>query len=164
MSLFKTELIKPRTKLQTVYWFFRYRLIDLLSYGNLRYQIKFRFYGLFQRAFRGWAPVDTWGLDYHLAYILKDSLNHLADNTHGYPMGFGDKYGDKGAEEWEKWLRDKAEWFRWYYEKEEYYCKDYFTISEEEKQRRLKEEIEKSEVFYKEVLPDFVKYYGNLWD
>jgi len=41
--------------------------------------------GYFQRANKGWANYDTWGLDTYLANVIADSVEHLRKNSHGYP-------------------------------------------------------------------------------
>lgn len=159
------ELMRERTKFESFIWFFRYRIPYVLGYSNIRYQIRYRFFGLFQRAFRGWADHDTWGLDYHIAGILKNSLKHLAKYSHGCPHEFMEKYGDPQAfKEWDNWLLDKAEWFRWYHEHEDEEVVNWFKLTEEEKSKIIQDSNTKMKIFYDEVLPDFIKYYGNLWN
>lgn len=44
-----------------------------------------RLRGFWQRGKRGWSNSDTWGLDHHLSEVIRDSVQHLKETTHGYP-------------------------------------------------------------------------------
>ena len=41
-----------------------------------------------QRAFRGWADCDWWGMDYYLTTIILPMLKKLRENQHGHPANF----------------------------------------------------------------------------
>lgn len=143
-----------------------------------------RFVGLFQRAWMGYASHDVWGFDHYLAGVMAKGLRDLAGQAHGCPHEFAVKYnppddgtpeakywpGDanRGTRDWQSWLYDKADWFEWYYLDEDGTSDDKGWItpgmSGEEKRRRIDTYHAKMEKFFNEVLPDFVKYYGNLWD
>ena len=43
---------------------------------------------LYRRARHGWAPRDVWSLDHYLNRVLAGSLEHLAETTHGAPVGY----------------------------------------------------------------------------
>jgi hypothetical protein len=57
------------------------------------------------RGRHGWAPRDTWGLDGYLARVIGESVNHLADHTHGWP-GDGSRW--PLFEDWQKELHKNA--------------------------------------------------------
>lgn len=40
-----------------------------------------------QRGRRGWADRDTWSFDTYLAELLAGALRHLAEHSHGHPIG-----------------------------------------------------------------------------
>lgn len=66
-------------------WFMRrYYALRRLP-GNVRRQWR-RFREFFVRGRRGWAESDTWGLDGYLARVMGEALEHLAENSHGYPL------------------------------------------------------------------------------
>ena len=97
-----------------------------------------------QRAQRGWSDVDAWSLDYHMATILANGLKHMADNVHGCPPEFADKYGDvdAGCREWSRTLREMALGFEQY-------------AGEDEK-------LETPE--FKRSMELFAKWFPHLWD
>lgn len=142
-----------------------------------------RFIGFFQRGWRGYADHDVWGLDHYLASVLAPALRRLADTTHGIPMEFMEKAGysynpETGVETpgdteiafaaWKIWLREMADWFEWYDLDEDGISDDKGWIaedlSEEEKSRRIQAYMAKMEKFLTEILPQFVKHWGSLWD
>jgi len=57
-----------------------------------------------QRAGRGWADRDTWGLDGYLCTTLAGALNHMAEVAHGWPGN--DAYPE--FEDWTAALRKAA--------------------------------------------------------
>jgi hypothetical protein len=85
----------------------------------------------------------VWSFDTYLASVIAGGLRELAEHNHGYPSEF-----PGGAEGWEAWLRDKADWFEWY---GDWDAPDHL-------------DPKKNDTFFEEVLPDFVKWYGGLWD
>ena len=54
-----------------------------------------------QRATRGWADRDTWNLDSYLLDILPEMINHLRENTHGFPIDF------PTYESWQDYLQNE---------------------------------------------------------
>jgi len=110
---------------------------------------------MFHRGWYGWAPIDTWGYDHYLASSIAPALRHLAKYKHGVPgvfmsdMGFDDDKVDEAADAWTKWLNEKADWFDWYTINNNQYSDEY--------------RIKYTE-FTEKVLPNFVKYWGCLWD
>lgn len=131
-----------------------------LSWRDWRYFFVHRIGGFFQRGRRGWADHDTWSFDTYLAEVLAGGLRRLADKNHGYPCDFPGE-----AEGWQAWLRDKADWFEWY-ANDGIMPSDqpYHTLSQEERRAYMDTYHAKMDQFFNEVLPDFVKYFGNLWD
>lgn len=124
--------------------------------------------GYFVRGYRGWADWDTWALDTYLCYILAGALRHLAKHSHGCPTDIYEVWGDRGFEIWKDWLLEKAEWFEWRYKDEDGTSNDKGWItpgmSDQEKKARIDAYGAKLEKFYDEVLPNFIKRWGNLWD
>ena len=43
---------------------------------------------IYHRARYGWAPRDAWSLDHYLNHVLAGALEHLADTSHGTPLGY----------------------------------------------------------------------------
>lgn len=58
----------------------------------------------YQRIVRGYCDYDVWDLDTYYLDLFYETLNHLADTTHGYP---GNKEFPT-PEAWDKYLRDMA--------------------------------------------------------
>ena len=135
----------------------------IFDWSEWRYLFKHRIGGWFQRANRGWADHDTWSFDHYLAEVVAGGLRKLAENGHGYPCDF-----PGGAEGWNAWLLDKADWFEWYHLDEDGASGDKGWIdpalTQDEKRRHMDAYHAKTERFFNEVLPDFCKYFGNLWD
>ncbi len=67
-----------------VYRFCRFKLPYL--HKNIIY--------FFQRGFRGWADCDTWSLDTYLDKVIRDSVEYLRVNKHGYPMDLTEEKWD----------------------------------------------------------------------
>ena len=61
----------------------------------------------YQRATRGWADCDVWGLDSYICAVLIPALEHLRKTKHGVPMPddavFDPNTGDATAEEFARW-------------------------------------------------------------
>jgi hypothetical protein len=159
-----------------------YQVRRWFRWSEWRWQYR-RFVGFFQRGWRGWADHDVWGLDHYISGVLMHSLRHLANTTHGMPIEFTERRGysydpetgvetpgDNAAafEDWRAWLLAKANWFEWYHYDEDGTSDDKGWIknglSEEEIKFRIDAHMKKMKQFHDEVLPDFVKYWGNLWD
>lgn len=59
----------------------------------------------------GWAPRDTWSLDYYMNRVLSGALVHLADTANGAPAGYGMPEGaELGETNFEKWDADLRRW------------------------------------------------------
>lgn len=135
-----------------------------LSWKEWRYQVRYLAWGFVQRGWRGWADRDVWGMDHHLAGIIAPMLRRLADNAHGYPgrhPGQTDNDCFETFEDWQAWLREKAEWFDWYATDEMLWDSSKTAY---ENERLMEEYRARHDKFRKEVLPDFVKWWGALWD
>lgn len=48
-------------------------------------------YTFWHRGRYGWAPRDTWSLDYYMNKVLAGALERLAQDSHGVPAGFPDR-------------------------------------------------------------------------
>lgn len=66
---------------------------------------------IYQRATRGWAYCDTWGLDSYVCDVIVPALEHLKETTHGFPVPddavIDPDTGDATHEEYERW---QTEW------------------------------------------------------
>lgn len=64
----------------------------------------------FQRANRGWADCDTWGLDSYICEVLVPALEHLKKWKHGYPVPpdavFTDDCQNATDEEYARWQQE----------------------------------------------------------
>jgi hypothetical protein len=131
------------------------------AWSHWRYLLRFRLYGYVERARRGYSSQDLWSFDYHLARVIAGGLRDLAERAHGYPCDFPGEH-----EGWQAWLRDKAEWFEWYKRDEPDPENDWTAdgITADERRRRIQAHHAKMDRFFNEVLPDFGKYFGALWD
>lgn len=133
------------------------------SWSGWRYFVVHRIGGYVQRGRRGWASHDTWSFDTYLSEVIAGGLRELAEYGHGYPCDFPGEF-----EGWQAWLREKADWFEWYAKDEDgtsdelgWIRKD---LTREERRARMDAYQAKMDKFFNEVLPDFCKYFGNLWD
>lgn len=68
-----------RTHMQRVEDFLKFRVPDAAKRANTARK------DAVQRAGRGWADNDVWGLKWHLAKVTGEMLLHLADNGYSYP-------------------------------------------------------------------------------
>jgi len=66
----------------------RWILKDLMDAPRDLYRLVKR---VIQRGKRGWSDEDTWGLDYHLAPVIRDSVTFLRNNHHGHPADLTDQ-------------------------------------------------------------------------
>jgi len=142
------------------------------EYHHWRYLIRYRFVGLFQRAWRGWADVDTWSYDHYLAETIAPALRHMAARAHGYPMFIlenrpdlldedGTANDDKALEAWQHWLIEKAGWFEWYHREELNLSAD---MTDNQKTAALDLYERQHNNFQDKVLADFGKHFESLWD
>lgn len=124
------------------------------------------------RARYGWAPQDVWNLDHYLNRVMSDTLEHLANTTHGAPYGYPKSRGAaiKSTEperetDHEQWERDLKEWaaaFRGMHEWEEHEEMEEWNknlsaaqlIKEEQKRMRR---VEKA-------LKQLAPWWSGLWD
>ena len=143
-----------------------------LQYSHWRYVIRFRFFGLFQRAVRGYADVDVWSYDHYLARTIAPALRHLASTTHGYPPFIlddrpdlldadGTVNDDKAFEAWQHWLIEKASWFEWYHKEELNLSPD---MTDDQRLAALDLYEKQYKNFHDVVLADFGRHFGALWD
>lgn len=70
-------------------------------WNNLRHVIR-GFKYAYQRAIRGFSDYDCFDLDTYYLNLIKDTLRHLARNTHGYPLNYTE-------ESWNQKLNDLAD-------------------------------------------------------
>lgn len=143
-----------------------------LRYTHWRYMIRYKFVGLFQRAWRGYADHDVWGFDHYLASVIAPALRQMAERTNGYPPFIlehhpelldedGTVNDDKAMEAWQCWLKEKASWFEWYH-REELNLSPNMTDDQKYAALNLYERQHKN--FQEKVLVDFGMHYESLWD
>lgn len=138
-------------------------------YKDVRYIVRWRIPGFFQRAWRGWAARDTWSFDHYLAEVIASALRHMAKHAHGVPYFIFEENPELDEEKhhnlalliWKRWLTDKAEWFAWYAKDEIGFDPD---MTDEQKSQALDFYDKKEKHFLEVVLPDFGKRFPNLWD
>lgn len=111
---------------RTLHWRRPGWLSDILTYWH--------------RARYGWAPKDTWSLDYYLNGVLAGALLHLAETANGCPAGYGregaDKYEDSDFEKWDADLRRWALAFSEDPNDVEIYDKPEYVLHRAEEERR----------------------------
>lgn len=61
----------------------------------------------YQRMTRGFCDFDTWDLDNYYLELFYQTLNHLAENTHGWPSS--EKFPN--FEDWQNYLKELADYF-----------------------------------------------------
>ena len=128
----------------------------------------------FQRAGRGWATCDTWGLDYYLAGVIADSITHLKENKHGGPANLTE-------DEWDAILEKMILSFKVaqrvgngdvvylpsikFDDKKYDKAKAMTDKSNEEYGETIYEVMTKEEVIeYEEGMNLFIEYFFALWD
>lgn len=172
------RLFAPQSVRERAYWACYRFLHRWFSYSEWRYRVRHRLWGFFQRGWRGYADHDVWGLDHYLAGVMAGGLRRLADTHHGFPVDFLPGYQtrwehareetDAASLAWEWWLLDKAEWFDWYARDEDGTTGDTNWIdrdlSTEEISRRIAAHQDKMQRFHDEVMVDFGRRFGSLWD
>lgn len=97
----------------------------------------------------------------------------MAKNAHGCPAEFLPGWPDRtkhtheelvvACDVWQMWLEDKAAWFEWY----THYEDDLEGILEadnSEKKAIVDKLQDKLDRFYDEVMVDWGKHFGSLWD
>ncbi len=140
--------------------------------NHWRYIIRYVLLGYVQRAYRGWADVDTWSYDHYLARTIPGALRRLAQYTNGYPPFILDDRPDlldadgtvndtKAFEAWQHWLIEKATWFEWY-AREDMNLEPGMTDDQKHAAIDLYERQHKQ--FQEVVLVDFSKHFESLWD
>lgn len=100
-----------------------------------------------QRVSRGWSDRDTWSLDHHLSTVIRDSVRHLRDNTHGYP-GTPDV---PTFEDWQRILDEIADGMQAHL--------DIMDILKTEPHEHAALEAKRDLAF-----DHLKKYWGSLWD
>lgn len=106
------------------------------------------------RADYGWAPRDTWNLDWYLAGVLGQSLQHMAETTTGYPPDFVEPFvnldpkrvPEMAMTEWRCQLRQWSAAFL------DYYRADVVEMDVDRTNR------------CREALRGMAKYWEYLWD
>lgn len=140
--------------------------------NHWRYVIRFLFFGLFQRAWRGYSDKDVWSLDHYLCRVIAPALRQIAANTHGYPPFIlddrpdlldadGTVNDDKALEAWKHWLIEKATWFEWYHREELNLSPD---MTDDQKYAALNLYERQHDNFQQKVLADFGLHFESLWD
>jgi len=111
-----------------------------------------------QRVSRGWDDSATWSLDVHLARLLSEQLNHLADTTHGWP---GEPDGDfPHFEDWQFALRENALKLRVYADGKFSVPDAGLASSESDLNAVLEEQYSAAQEAMRWVADNF----GSLWD
>jgi len=93
----------------TRYW---WRDVLLYPFGQFWRDL----YTAYHRMRYGWSPRDVWNLDGYLDRVLADTLEHLAQTTHGTPAGYPFKkaapYDDRGdmITDHAQWTHDLLRW------------------------------------------------------
>ena len=70
-------------------------------------------YQAYHRMRYGWAPRDVWNLDHYLDRVLADTLDHLADSSHGTPANYPHKQRFASTDieaDHDQWKRDLRRW------------------------------------------------------
>lgn len=97
-----------------------------------------------QRAHRGWADCDVWGIDEFLMNILPEMMEKLAEDGCSYPVRMN------SLEEWQAWLRQTAAMWREMKRIFDEFCID----TDQEEFKKLK----------KECFERLESYFFDLWD
>lgn len=132
-------------------------------------------YGIFrwlkwckQRAFRGYADCDLWGMDYYLVEVILPMLKDFKKNLHGYP-GWGEA---STSEKWDSLIDEMIEGFEaakrvcddeYYKEVSGDSIEDIYNAPREEIEEwnRLAKEDQK---LFEKKMKVFTKWFFHLWD
>lgn len=101
----------------------------------------------FQRAIRGYADSDTWGLWYYTSEWMPKALRDMKEMANGHPASLPD---ESGMEDWKAILEKMARGFEAAIEMDE------ISFNSEEYKKLEKE--------FDEGMDLFKKWYRNLWD
>lgn len=132
-------------------------------------EIKLEIKSFYQRGKRGWSDRDTWGLCYHLADVIHETIYHLKEIHHGHPG-----YLTEG-----KWIDILNEIIDTFYIAQQIANDRLFLIEDREKREKWQKtlnEINKEHktndrcmtdeeiIKYKKGWKLFQKYFYHLWD
>ena len=102
---------------------------------------------------RGWAPEDTWDLDWYLPDVVAGATRYLMKHQHGYP-------GSLTEEEWNKKLKEMIWAFEYYRDRSEIWWQDVHRVESEQADKNK----EINEKRAKEGLKIFIEHFRDLWD
>jgi hypothetical protein len=157
--------------MNTINWYrVGYLIRQTVSWREWHYQIRYRFFGLFQRAVRGYSDEDTWNFDSHLSRIIAGGLRHLSLHAHSAPASFYDRERSNryrshsvAQKAWKKWLTKTADAF-------ERYADDFSdlkmtaSMTKADAKSISKRYVKAYTHFHTVVLPDFAKHFPSLWN
>jgi len=138
------------------------------TYQSISFFLRITLPEYFIRGKRGWGNSDTWSLDWYLSNVIKETVSHLKDNTHGYPCDL------KNPKQWGNilkkiiWTFDIAKEMSdnfIYVPTKNWSRKKYNTTKEQFKNDKYTHIMTKKECLkYEEGWMLFQKYFNNLWD
>lgn len=113
-----------------------------------------------QRAKRGYSIWDLWNLNTYLAKLLANSLEDLANTTHGYAPEF------ETIEEWRQALREMSQGFRAFNEEDVSPLSnlDFDTLFSSIGNQKLQENYSVLRERFDKGMSLFHKYFNHLWD
>lgn len=143
----------------------RYLLGRWFSWREWHYQIRYRFFGLFQRAFRGYSDEDTWNFDAHLARVIAGGLRQLSEQVQGVPVAFSVRGRSFSREQriWKNWLVKTASEF-------DRFAKNFpdpnwtASMTGAAAKQRANRYVKEYKHFQTVTLPDFAKHFPSLWN
>jgi len=131
-----------------------------------------------QRATRGYADCDAWNFDIWFSHVVPSLLDHLADNSNGWPDSKFETHRD-----WVNWIHKLAATIRFMREDQQdevnecwpayqesldnWQAGGYDTRHEEmfhQYYKRARELAAKADEDFAAIMPEFVKYFHCLWD
>lgn len=120
-----------------------------------------------QRAFKGWAPCDTWNIDCWFMEVMPQMLRYLKENKHSYPVYLTEKEWDNILE-YMAFLLDEMDETKCSQQNEiwnEYFNSDRSISVDREAALARDEEIANYRYKCKdEFFKLFNKYFYDLWD
>ena len=143
-----------------------------MNWSDIKYYGWSRIVAWFHRANTGYSYLDSINGREHICKVIAGVLRELQKNAHGYPSTLveesmcrkkPERYDIEGLEHWKHWLGVKAAWFEWYANEEAHLSLD-GSESPERVMQVISEFEKKEKYFLEEVLPDFSRYFGHLWD
>jgi len=128
----------------------------------------------YRRGRYGWAPRDTWSLDYYLAQVLAGTLTHLSEHGHGSPGTYPyhqamvltadgprlfdpltDNYTDVICDH-ELWRADQARWAKAF--------QDILKSSHQDDVNKWLDEEKRAYDAVSKALQEMSPWFGSLWD